>query len=69
MKGRHIGSVGFHQSGRWGGQVPSRPSVAVWAAVGRFASFERMVAQARYFSSRRHVDLRRVGTAICRRSG
>ncbi|WP_405896029.1 MULTISPECIES: putative leader peptide [unclassified Streptomyces] len=28
-----------------------------------------MVAQARYFSSRRHVDLRRVGTAICRRSG
>ncbi|MEU0406684.1 putative leader peptide [Streptomyces griseorubiginosus] len=26
-----------------------------------------MVAQSRYFSSRRHVDLRRVGTAVCRR--
>ncbi|MEU0438972.1 MULTISPECIES: putative leader peptide [unclassified Streptomyces] len=26
-----------------------------------------MVAQARYFSSRRHVDLRRVSTAACRR--
>ncbi|GAA4293979.1 hypothetical protein GCM10023086_05510 [Streptomyces venetus] len=46
---------------------PSRPSVTVWAAPGRFASVADMVAQARYFSSRRYVDLRRQGTATCRR--
>ncbi|GKQ34525.1 hypothetical protein ALMP_10740 [Streptomyces sp. A012304] len=53
------------RGGVWTGV--SRPSVAVWAAVGGFARFGRMVAQARNFSSRRHVDLRRVGAAACRR--
>ncbi|WP_390897519.1 putative leader peptide [Streptomyces justiciae] len=28
-----------------------------------------MVAQALFLTSRRHVDLRRVGTAACRRPG
>ena len=63
---------GLHRSGRDAGHgegvtwpSPSRPSVAVWAAVARFASFADMVAQSRNFSSRRHVDLRRVCASAC----